>query len=643
MKQGEPFNADASQAEIVRLRHSTIPGLLAARAKAEPDRIAYRAKIRGIYQERSWADFADRVARCAFGFMALGLRKGDRVAIMGDCCEGWTLADLGAQAAGGISYGIYPTASVAEVKYHLEHGGAELFVAEDQEHVDKILPLLDQLPHLRHVIVIDTTALFAYDHPKIIAFDKVMALGAEEADQPGAFEALVAQIRPEQMAFIIYTSGTTGNPKGAAISHGRHLAAVYSTFLVHYPTLETDPHRVVAFLPLGHIIGRNSTITIPLMGSMIPHYGENVDDIATTLFEVAPTFIFTVPRYLQKFASNVLIQLENSSPLKRRLYERAFAWGRRNLRRRWDGRQGPLDPALGWFWRQLAFRPILNKLGFDRVELAITGGAATGRELMALWQIWGMNLVEVYGQTETAGSFIAGQKGPFPRPGPVGVPTPGWEVSLGVENEILVRSPDNFNGYWHDDKATREAVDSDGWLHTGDIGLWEDGQLKIIDRAKDIIITSGGKNISPTAIETEMRASPYISEAIVFGDNEKYLTALIEIDYDAVANWANRKGLVFTGFASLAGHPEVVALIDQEIAAANTNLARVEQIKAFRILPKTLDPEEEGEPVTPTRKVKRKQMHARYRELVQSMYSHDEENRLHDALADVFQPQPGAA
>ncbi|MCC7167196.1 MAG: AMP-binding protein, partial [Rhodospirillales bacterium] len=468
MQQGKPSPLDGHEAEIDRLRHSTMPGLLAARAKAEPDRIVYRAKIRGIYQERSWADFADRVARCAFGLRALGLGKGERVAIMGDCCEGWTIADMGAQAAGGISYSIYPTASVPEVKYHLEHGGAELFVAEDQEHVDKILPLLDQLPKLRHVIVIDTTALFAYDHPKIIAFDKLMALGEAEAAKPGAFEAMVGEIRPEQIAFIIYTSGTTGNPKGAAISHGRHLAAVYSTFIVHYPTLKTAPHRVVAFLPLGHIIGRNSTITIPLMGSMIPHYGESVDDIATTLFEVAPTFIFTVPRYLQKFASNALIQIENSSAFKRWVYEKGFAWGRKAQKRRWDGKAGPWDAFGRWFWRQLAFRPILNKMGFDQVELAITGGAATGRELMALWQIWGMNLLEVYGQTETAGSFIAGQKGPFPRPGSVGVPTPGWEVRLGVENEILVRSIDNFNGYWHDDKATRETIDGDGWLHTGD-------------------------------------------------------------------------------------------------------------------------------------------------------------------------------
>ena len=299
----------------------------------------------------------------------------------------WTVADLAAQAVGAITYGIYPTASISEVRYHVEHGGAVLFIAEDQEYVDKIFPLVDELPNLRGVVVIDTTAMFVYDHPKIIAYEDVLKMGSAAAERSDALEALVRLLEPEDAAFIVYTSGTTGNPKGAVITHGSHLAATY-TFLIHYPTLARDPHRTVAFLPLGHVIGRISAITIPLLSKMVPHYGESVDDRADTLFEVAPTFLFTVPRYLQKFASSALIGIENTSPLKRALYRLAFAYGRQHRQNRWAGHGGAGEHAIYRLAHFLLFRPILNKLGFDQLRLVICGGAALGRELSGLWQYW---------------------------------------------------------------------------------------------------------------------------------------------------------------------------------------------------------------------------------------------------------------
>ncbi len=623
-----------TNAAVAELRRRTIPGQLALRARETPEAVAYRAKIRGVYRSRTWADFRDLVARCAFGLRRLGLARGERVAIMGDCCEGWTIADLGAQSLGAISYGIYPTASASEVKYQCEHGGASVFVAEDQEYADKVLALADDLPRLRSIVVIDTTGMFAYDDPRLISFEELLEKGAAHA-QPGAFEELIASLRPEDPAFIVYTSGTTGNPKGAQISHGKHLAATHA-FISHYPTLGRDAHRAVAFLPLGHVMGRISTITLPLLGHMVPHYGESIDEVPRTLFEVAPTFIFTVPRYLQKFAAGVLVGIEGTTRLKRAVYELAFAYGRRYAQKRWAGKPSAWDTFLYRIARLVAFRPILNKLGLDELELVITGGAATGMELSALWQVWGLNMVEVYGQTESSGAMIAGQKSPFPAPGRVGVPPEHWEVRLGEDGEILTRSREVFDGYWSDEAATRATIDADGWLHTGDVGLWEDGELRIVDRLRDIIVTSGGKTLSPTYIESRVRASPFVAEAVVFGDDRKYLTALIEIELDTVSDWAKRNNVAYTGFTSLARSPEVIGLLGREIDTANKSLARVEQIKAFRIIPKILDPEEEGEPITPTRKVKRRFMYLKFRDLVESMYSHDEEERLHKAIGEAL-------
>jgi long-chain acyl-CoA synthetase len=384
------------------------------------------------------------------------------------------------------------------------------------------------------------------------------------------------------------------------------------------------------------VIGRISTITLPLLGHMVPHYGESIDEVPKTLFEVAPTFLFTVPRYLQKFAAGVLVGIEGTTPLKRAVYQAAFSCGRRYAEKRWTGRPGAWETLLYRLARLVAFRPILNKLGLDELELVITGGAATGKELSALWQIWGLNMVEVYGQTESSGAMIAGQKGPFPAPGSVGVAPEHWEVRLAADGEILARSPEVFDGYWSDEAATREAIDAEGWLHTGDVGAWEGGELCIVDRLRDIIVTSGGKSLSPTYIESRLRASPFVAEAVVFGDDRKYLTALIEIELDTVSDWASRNNVAYTGFTSLARNAEVIRLIGREIDAANKSLSRVEQVKAFRIIPKILDPEEEGEPITPTRKVKRRFMYLKFRDLVESMYSHDEEERLHKAVGEVL-------
>lgn len=635
-----PATTGTTLSRLGALRAKTAPALLVEHARDKPDAIAFRAKHRGVYRERSWRTYAALVGRAAAALAQLGLRRGDRIAIMADACEEWLILDQAAQALGAIVYGIYPTASAAELDYQLQDGGACVFVAEDQEYVDKILALLDHLPDVRRIVVIDTTAMFAYDHPLLVPYESLM-VGADPDDEVSLrlLETHAKQLDPRAPAFIVYTSGTTGHPKGALIAHGKHLAAC-ARFVTHYPTLEHDAHRTVAYLPLCHVLGRDVAITLPLVSNVIPHFGESVEALPETLFEIAPTMLVTVPRYLQKFASQVLVGMNSASSLKRSTYDWAMKVGRTIARQRWEG-QADTGGAYA-LARALVFRPLLNKLGLDQLQLVISGGAALPTETMALWQIWGVNVVELYGQTEQAGAPITGQRGPFPRPGNVGEPVDDVQVKLDEHGEILAQLDDGFEGYWHNEAGTREVIGEDGWMRTGDIGEWVEvpGQasraLRLMDRARDFIVTSGGKTLSPSFIENILRASPYVSEAVVFGHNRKYLTALIEIDFDSVADWARSNDIVYTGFTHLAERPEVIGLLQTEIDQANEALARVESIKAFRILPKALDPEEEGEPVTPTRKVKRHLMYQRFEALVEQMYDDREESVIAGGAGDVL-------
>jgi len=607
-----------------RLRRITAPHLLCERARRLPDSVAFRSKHFGIYRERRWRDYAGLVAHAARALQSLGIGRGERVAIMGDVCEEWMICDLAAQSLGAIVYGIYPTAAMAEVEYQMRDGGACVFIAEDQEYVDKILPIADRLLNLRAIVVLDDAAMFGYAHPKLQRFGEL--LGRVSAVDIDWLEAQVSALSPEDAAFIVYTSGTSGHPKGALVSHGKHLAATYS-IVTQYPTLSERSHRTVIYLPMCHVLGRDVAITLPLISQLVPHFGEDPEDFATTLFEVAPTVLFTVPRYLQKFASHVLVGILNSSGIKRFAYDFAMRFAREHARRRWDGRASATQEAYYQLLRMAVFRPTLNKLGFDQLQLVVSGGASLPAETAALWHMYGVNVVEIYGQTEEAGGIIAGQRGPFPRPGSVGTPVEGVEVRLADDGEVLIRSIDLFECYWRNDEATREVKGADGWLRTGDVGEWRDGALRLVDRARDFLVTAGGKTISPSFIENALRASPYIAEAVVFGHGRKYLTAIIEIDFDTVADWARAHDVAYTGFTSLTVHPQIEGLIKAEIDKTNAGLARVEQIKTFRILPKALDPEEEGEPVTPTRKVKRKLMYERFKPLVEGMYD-DSEERL---------------
>jgi long-chain acyl-CoA synthetase len=613
------------------LRRKTAPLLLCERARATPERVAFRSKYRGRYRERRWRDYAMLVTRMARALSALGLSATERVAIMGNACEEWVICDLAAQSLGAIVYGIYPFASMADIEYQMRDGGAAIFIVQNREYVDKILPLVDRCPALRTILVIDEKGMFGSRHPKLKRLSRLLGTISDELDW---LEAQALRLKPEDPAFIVYTSGTTGNPKGALISHGTNLAAA-ATISDHYPVLHDKPHRTVVFLPLSHVLGRHVAVTLPLISLLVPHFGESTQDLAATLFETAPTVLIIVPRYLQKFASQVLVAMQHSSPVKRMSYELAMRFARAHVRRRWDGSATRTQGMIYRACQAMIFRPILKRLGLGQLELVLSSGGPLAADTMALWHMYGVNVVVWYGQTETAGGIIAGQRGSFPRPGDVGIAPEGCSVTLAPDGEVLFRSPDLFEFYWQNEQATRAVKLADGTLRTGDVGEWRDGKLRLVDRARDFIVTSGGKNISPVAIETILRTSPYITEAVVFGHGRNYLTAVIEINVDTIADWMRGCGVPSSEFTSLASNVEVERLIAAEIDRINEQLSLDEQIKAFRILPRALDSDKEGGPVTPTRKVKRRLIQEQYKALIEAMYDDNEERLIAAATRDI--------
>ena len=603
------------------LRNKTVPQLFLERVKSFPDQVAFRTKKLGIYRERTWSDFHRRVAACAMGFMESGLRRGEVLALMADPCEEYVVCDLAAQILGAIPYGISPASSSSEFHYLLKDGNPCMFVAQDQECLDRILPILSNFPGLRQIIVIDTKGIFGVEHPSVTRYERLLQNGeGQRAAAPGTLDEMVNRLKPSDPVFIVYTSGTTENPKGVPISHGKHLAASY-TLIDHYPILTEMPHRTVVTLPFSHMLGKTASITLPLLTEIIPHYGEAIEDLGQTLFEVAPTVLFVMPKYLQKLAARLFVGIENSSPLKKAVYKAALRMGRRHLERVSSDNRTLWSRFSEVICYQAAFRSILNKLGFNRLKIVFSTGAPLPPELMAFWQICGVPLAQFYGLTETGGAIVLTSSPAFPRPGNTGTSPSGWEVKLSAQEEILIRGKDLFDGYWNKPDLGNQVFDQEGWFHTGDAGKWDsDGSLKLLGRPQDFIVAPGGERMSPLQIENAFRANPYVSEAVVFGQGRPYLSALIEIDFEAVSDWANRNNIPFTGFTSLIRSPAVMRFIGGEIEKINEHLSSHERIKSFRILPVELNSAEDEGGITATQKIKRFVMYNKFRDLIESMY-----------------------
>ena len=610
------FNRRRAEALSTR----SIPQLFLDRCAATPESVALRYKDFGIYQEVTWRAYREQVEAFLAALVELGLEPGDRVAIMGDPCFEYLVADMAVMCGGAVSYGIYSTCSEKEVEYQINNAGAKFFISENQEYVDKILNLEKRPPSVRKIIVCDTRAMFMYDDPHIVSFAEMIRRGREALVGRREFlEQRANAVRPTDLAIIVYTSGTTGPPKGAMHNHASLMWGLANAYLEGFPELNQEGgHRGVAHLPLAHLIERSSTIYLPLIADLVPHIGDAVEELGRTLCEVEPDFLIGGPRIYEKVAAQVHIGIQRSTAFKRAAYAAAMRIGRRYRGRGWEGRRP--DLATAWLYRLAwwtVFRPLLKTIGMSKIRSAQCAGAPVVPKIQELWQIWGINIRNLYGITE--GAMVLCQTGDFPKPGDAGVPIFPSEVKLGQDGEILVRGSGLFMGYWQNEAATREMV-PDGWLHTGDIAqITPEGRYRIIDRKKDIMITSGGKNIAPSEIENLLKASPYISEAVLFGDSRKFVSALIEIDFSTVSEWARQYGILYTSFTSLSSHPKVNELIASEIEAANRELARVEQVKKFMIIPKELDPEE-GD-TTPTRKIKRKHLYHMFHDLVEGMYA----------------------
>jgi long-chain acyl-CoA synthetase len=596
----------------------TLPRLLRQRASRHPTRIAFRRKHLGIWQSTTWGTYLERVRALCLGLRSLGVEPGDRVAIHSENRPEWVFADLATEALGGIVVGIYPTNPAAEVAYLLRDSGARVLVAEDQEQVDKALAVVDDCPDLSHVVVVDPKGLRHYGHPALVTYEEIEQRGrAHHAADPAAFDALVERTTGDAVASIVYTSGTTADPKGAMLTHGNCLAG--ATAMVEAMGVTADDTSVSS-LPLCHVAERMWTIFISLLAGVTISFAESVDTVQADIFEIAPTFFGAVPRIAEKMHAGVEIRIQDAAWVKRKNYDLWIRIGRRLAHERLQ-REGQLrwrSHLLYLLGNVLLYRPLRERLGLRNVRHCIVGAAPPAPELLEWFHAIGIRMVQVYGQTECSGASHM-HHGWDIAYHTVGTELPGYTCKLDPDSgEVLLRGDGLFAGYWRNPDATARAL-RDGWLHTGDQGTVTDrGHLQIVGRLKDIIITSGGKNIAPERIENAIKFSPYVREAVVVGDGRRYLAALIGIEYDTVGHWAERRGIPYTTYRDLSERPEVVELVRRWLLRVNDDLATPEQIRTFQLLPKELDHDDAE--LTATQKVRRVAVAERFADLVEELY-----------------------
>ena len=594
----------------------TVPKMFQQAVSRFGDRTAMRIKEFGLWRDISWNEYAEQVQRVGAALVSLGFAKGDAVSIIGDNCPQWVFASMGAQCIGGVATGIYATNAWPQVEYVVGHSESRFLFVENEEQLDKWLMFRDRVPGLQKVVVWDTKGLRHFKDPQVLTFAEFLELGSRAAAEQPDLPVDLAEVDPEDVAVLIYTSGTTGPPKGAMLTHA-NLLWMGRAITSDNPMYETD--EVMSFLPLCHIFEQLFTMLGHISVGYTVNFIESPNTVSENMIEISPTVGHAVPRIWEKYYSMVLIKMSEATYFKRLVFGMASAIG--NKKAELTMNFAPVPPWLKFSYALAhfaVFRKLKQRLGFDRIRVAYSGAAPIAPDVLMFFQSIGVNLVEGYGQTEGTGvtSISPRQR---PKLGSVGLPLTGSEVKISEDGEILVKSPAVFKGYFKNPEATDETL-REGWLCSGDVGeIDADGYLRITDRKKDIIVTAGGKNITPQYIENKLKSSIYINDAVVIGDKRKFLSALILIDEDNVVKYAQDNKVQFATYKDLTRSKEIVGLVQQEVDRVNAGLARVENIRKFRILPKKLY-EEDGE-VTPTMKVKRKHVHEAFADLIEAMYT----------------------
>ena len=602
----------------VVLEGDTIPAMFWNGVRQRGDNIWMRQKELGIWRSWTWKQTGEAVREIAGGLMSLGFKPGDTASILSNTVIEWVLADLAVLSAGGVANGIYPTDAASQVHYLCEDSRTSVLFVEDDEQLDKALEVRAQLPSLSKIIVFDMEGLRELNDPGVISLDALRELGrAYNTRQPDDMMHRVQQCKPGDLAILIYTSGTTGKPKGAMHSHAGLVYTVrgYNTLIA-----QDESDERMCFLPLCHVAERLGGEYFAMYTGAKLNFVENPETVPENVREIAPTVFTAVPRVWEKFYSGVMIALKEASPLQ----QAAYAWGIGVGTQIADKvlAKEPVDGFLKFKFtiaRWIALNNARKLIGIHRARFCVTGAAPISPELVRWYLALGVPMLEVWGMTETCGA-ATGIPADRMKPGSIG-PAAGFnEVRIDADTgEIRVRGPNVFMGYLNQPEKTAETIDADGWLHTGDVGLVdEDGFFRITDRMKDIIITAGGKNITPSELENELKFSPYITDAVVIGDKLPYLTVIIMIDQENVEKYAQDHDVPFSNYASLTRATEVQELIQGEIDRVNKKFARVEQIKKFFLLETQLSAEDEE--LTPTMKLKRKLVEKKYAPQIEAMY-----------------------
>ncbi|MGD9134442.1 MAG: AMP-binding protein [Desulfobacterales bacterium] len=592
---------------------ATFPHLFFKQVNDRQQQIALRRKNYGIWNRISWQQYGQMVQEAAAALISIGLEPGDRVAILGDNRPEWLICHLATMTIGCVTCGIYSTSAPEQVAFVAGHSESKVLFAENEEQVDKVLQIMPEL-NIEIVVVWEPKGLWGFSHEKIIFYDEFCARGkAFLQDHPRSVQQRMDAIDPRDTAMMIYTSGTTGRPKGAMISHD-NILSITDSFTSVVPMRSDD--EVLSYLPLAHIYENVMSVFQAIWNGSTVNFVESIDTLAQNLKEVSPTLFGSVPRIWEKFASMIEIRMSDSTLVKKALYRIAVDIGLRYIKSEKGGWRRFGYSLMYWPLYALVLYHLKRQLGLERIRYAICAAAPASPELFEFFNALGIPLREAYGQTESTG-IIAVQRIDRPRWGFVGEPIPNVDVKIAKDGEILARGPGVFKGYYKSPELTTETI-KDGWLHTGDVGALDNGFLKILDRKKDILITAGGKNITPAFIENKLKFSSYIQDAVVIGDGRKFLVALILIDEDNVTKYAQDNRVPFTTFADLTQNAEILKLINAEVLKVNKTLSRVETIKKFALLPRRLY-EEDGD-VTPTKKVKRAFLEKRYADLIEHLY-----------------------